>query len=320
MASSRSRSSTSRAEGTPSDRRDEATGASDRVGAPGTERWRPPGLPPGRAVELPGRGTTWVHEAPGPDLSAPTVLLLHGWMATGALNWFPSFPAVAERARVLSIDHRGHGRGVRTEGRFRLADCADDAVALLDVLGIERAVLVGYSMGGPIAQLGWHRHRERVAGLVLCATSAVFRQTPLEHAAFAGLGGVAAALRLTPERWRRSAFARGFVGRFDDSELGRWAAREVRGHDRRLVVSAGQAIGRYRATDWIRQVDVPTAVVLTRRDRLVPPARQSRTARAIPGATIHDVDGDHVVCADDPDRFVPVLGRAIDDVVGRARP
>ena len=291
---------------------DEATAADDAV-----DRWTPPGLPPGRAVELPGRGTTWVHEAPGPP-GAPTVVLLHGWMATGALNWFPSFESLATRARVVSIDHRGHGRGIRTGERFRLADCADDAVALLDVLGVERAVLAGYSMGGPIAQLGWHRHRHRVAGLVLCATSATFRQSPAEHAMFAGLGGVAAALRLTPQRWRRSGFARAFVGRFDDSELGRWAAREVRGHDRRMVVEAGQAIGRFRSTQWIGEVDVPTAVVLTRQDRLVPPARQSRTARAIPGATIHDVDGDHVVCSTAPERFVPVLAAAVDDVVGRA--
>ena len=59
--------------------------------------------------------------------------------------------------------------------RFRLADCADDAAALLDVLGIDQAIVVGYSMGGPIAQLLWHRHPEKVAGLVLCATSEPLR-------------------------------------------------------------------------------------------------------------------------------------------------
>lgn len=280
-------------------------------------RWRPPGLPEGRPIDLPGRGTTYVHELPGPT-GAPTLLLLHGWMATGALNWYTSMPSLAERYRVVAIDHRGHGRGVRTSGAFRLADCADDAIALLDVLGIERAIPVGYSMGGPIAQLTWHRHQDRVGGLVLCATSAVFRQTPFEHVLFGGLRGAAVAVRATPASLGRSAFARRFIGRFDSSEQGTWAASEVRRHDRRLVVEAGHAIGRFSSTGWIKQVDVPTAVVLTRQDRLVPPARQFRTAQAISGATVHDVDADHVACASAPERFVPALLAACDDVVGRS--
>jgi len=279
---------------------------------------RPPvPLPDGQPVELPGRGTTWVLDTGGAP-GQPVVLLLHGWMATGALNWFASIGPLAKRYRVLTIDHRGHGRGVRTEQRFRLADCADDAVAVLDVLGIDRAIVVGYSMGGPIAQLVWHRHPERVAGLVFCATTARFRDTPLEHVAFAGLAGASRALRLAPDRWRQTAFARAFVGRYDDTELGRWASSEVQRHDRRLVLEAGHAIGRYSAVDWIKGVDVPTSMVLTRRDRLVPPERQTKLARAIPGTTVHAIDGDHVVCASAPRVFVPALLAAVGDVTARA--
>src|SRR4249919_2728736 len=95
-----------------------------------------PPLPPGRSVELPDRGTTFVREVAGPA-GAPTVVLLHGWTATADLNWFPSFGPLAEHVRVVALDHRGHGRGIRSN-RFRLADCADDAVALADVLGIDR--------------------------------------------------------------------------------------------------------------------------------------------------------------------------------------
>ena len=53
---------------------------------------------------------------------------------------------------------------------MRLADCADDMAALIDELGTGPVIAVGYSMGGPIAQLLWKRHPEKVAGLVLCAT------------------------------------------------------------------------------------------------------------------------------------------------------
>src|SRR5262249_43078339 len=125
-------------------------------------------------IEIPGRGVTWIREAPGPR-GAPVLLLLHGLGATAGINWFAVFESLGDAYRVIAIDHRGHGRGLRPRGRFRLAACADAAAALAAQLGIDRVIAVGYSMGGPIAQLLWHRHRSHVEGLVLCATSRNFR-------------------------------------------------------------------------------------------------------------------------------------------------
>ena len=87
-------------------------------------------VPAGRFVELPSRGRTFVREHPGPH-GAPTVVLLHGWTATAALNWRPSFGPLSDHFRVLALDHRGHGRGLRAADPFRLEDCADDVAALL---------------------------------------------------------------------------------------------------------------------------------------------------------------------------------------------
>ena len=126
-------------------------------------------LPPGRFVELPARGRTFVRECGEPE-GAPVVVLLHGWTATAALNWYPSFAPLANNFRVIALDHRGHGRGLRSRAAFRLEDCADDVAALLGAIGVERCVAVGYSMGGSIAQLLWQRHPNVVDGLVLCAT------------------------------------------------------------------------------------------------------------------------------------------------------
>ena len=80
-------------------------------------------------------------------------MLLHGWTATADLNWFTCYAPSAEQFRVVALDHRGHGRGMRSRKTFRLEDCADDTVAVCDVLGIDSFIPVGYSMGGPIAQL-----------------------------------------------------------------------------------------------------------------------------------------------------------------------
>ena len=87
-------------------------------------------------MDLPGRGTTIVRTLNGP-VGAPTVVLLHGWTATADLNWFTCYKPLAEHYRVVALDHRGHGRGIRSRKAFRLEDCADDAVAVCDVLGIE---------------------------------------------------------------------------------------------------------------------------------------------------------------------------------------
>ena len=94
---------------------------------PAAERWVPT-LPPGGPLELPGRGATFVRHQPAPP-GAPTVLLLHGIRVTADANWFTSYPALTERYGVVAIDHRGHGRGIRSERAVRLSDCADDAAA-----------------------------------------------------------------------------------------------------------------------------------------------------------------------------------------------
>ncbi len=265
-----------------------------------------PGLPDGDFVELPGRGTTFVREAPGPP-GAPTLILLHGWTANSALNWFPVYAPLSRHFRVLALDHRGHGRGLRTWRRFRLEDCADDVAALADVYGIESFVPVGYSMGGPIAQLVWHRHRARVSGLVLCSTARNFKSHPSEHAAFGVIAGLTVAARATPPTVRKRVADRMVVARYDDTPLGRWAREQSRLNDVRSILEAGRALSGFSSKSWIGAVDVPTAVLLTRFDTTVPVRRQRALAEAIPGARLWEIDGAHDVCATDPPAFVPHL-------------
>ncbi len=95
-------------------------------------------LPEGRRLRLGRRGTTFVRDRPGPP-GAPTIVLLHGLGATAAINWPGAFDALAPHARVVALDHRGHGRGLRSPWPFRLEDCADDVVAVADALGVERS-------------------------------------------------------------------------------------------------------------------------------------------------------------------------------------
>jgi pimeloyl-ACP methyl ester carboxylesterase len=278
-----------------------------------------PDLPLGRRVELPGRGTTFVREVGGPE-GAPTVLLLHGLLASGGLNWFQAFGPMGEHFRVVAPDHRGHGRGLRTRSRFRLADCADDAAALIEALGTGPVIAVGYSMGGPIAQLLWKRHPELVAGLVFCATSDRFVPVSRERLVFVtamsaaiGTSRFGALVTRLPVKAIRSRAAN--VTRERPESLRAWAAAEMRRHDWRMVAEAARAIGVYDASEWIGDVDVPTTVLVTTEDKAISPLEQMRLLLAIRGAELQRIDDGHTVCA--RGRFGPPLVDACLSVASR---
>jgi 3-oxoadipate enol-lactonase len=223
---------------------------------------------------------------------------------------------LAQRYRVVAVDHRGHGGGIRSRKLFRLADCADDAAAVADALGIDRYIPVGYSMGGPIAQLMWRQHPERVAGLVLCATAGSFSSSREERLSFLGIGGLAALARLAPAQARRWLTAQLFLQR----KIGiwePWAIEQVGRHEWRTVLEAGRAIGSFSSAGWISGVDVPVSVVLTMRDHVVPLTRQMQLLESIPDAKAFRIDGDHDACIANAATFVPTLLRAVDSVCAR---
>lgn len=277
----------------------------------------PTDVPPGRFVELPGRGRTFVRELEGPA-GAPTAVLIHAWFATGGLNWVGTFPRLGEHFHVVAPDLRGHGRGLRTNGRFSLADCADDVGALMDELDVRSAVVVGYSMGGPIAQLLWRSRPDLVDGLVFCATSYQFvhgsqTRVMVTTAVPALVQGLRLSEVATHLPTRLGSLVPSPMANQSDS-MARWAAQEVRRQDLRSVVEAGVAIGTYDASAWIGEIDVPTAVVLTTRDRAVPPAWQLRLARATDAEVFPLADG-HVACSHA--LFSSVVTEASIDVLDR---
>lgn len=301
----------------------------------------PPALPPGRVLAVPGRGELFVRDTGPPAASmpgerdgadVPTVLLLHGWMFPADANWFTCYEPLGASARVIALDHRGHGRGLRPAEPFRLTDAADDAAALLHHLDAAPAVVVGYSMGGAIAQLLWQRHPETVRGLVLCATSSTFSATPRQRRIWRTMGALQLLLRLLPRHvWERAvtAQARGSTVRItrlihEDTpaevvELLPWIVGELARGSAEDVAEAGRELGRFDARAWLGSVDVPTAVLVTTRDQLVSPDNQRDLAARIPGAVTDELALDHDGVVAGADVFSPALVKAVEQVVATAQ-
>jgi pimeloyl-ACP methyl ester carboxylesterase len=270
-------------------------------------------LPPARTVTVPGRGEFFLRDIPG---EGPAVLLLHGWMATADLNWAGAYGALRDAGyRVLAIDHRGHGRGLRALEPFRLADCAADAAGVLEVLGTGPAIVVGYSMGGAIAQLIARDHAALARGVVLGGTAQHWQDRGTQRR-FRTLGLLGLALSLAPRQLYGWGLSRNGIG---DRPAAAWVQSELLRHSARDVAEAGRELGRFDSRPWLSGVEPPLAVLLTTRDELVSPRKQRELAAAAGGPVV-ECEISHMQVIERAAQFNPSLLEAIAAVAGAAAP
>jgi 3-oxoadipate enol-lactonase len=267
-------------------------------------------MAPARTVLVADRGEFFLRDTGETDPTRPVVLLLHGWMVSADLNWHSAYgPLAGAGYRVLAIDHRGHARGLRALAPFRLTDCADDAAAVLRALEVDRAIVVGYSMGGTIAQLMARDHRELVSGLVLSGTCQHF-QDPETVKLLRWMGVVGLAVKLAPKAFFQAGFKRSGIAL---NERTAWWMSELMRHSGRDVAAAGREMARFDSRPWLGSVQVPAAVVLTGRDGAVSPAKQRELAAAV-GATVFEVPLDHLELTIRDTEYNPALLSALQTV------
>ncbi len=281
---------------------------------PTSPKWAPEPpvtLPPGRIEHVPGRGELFVRDSGG---DGPAVLLLHGWMFSADLNFWRNYGALQQAGyRVLAVDHRGHGRGLRTHDRFSLTECAEDAAALLRQIEAAPALVVGYSMGGPIAQLMARDHTDTVAGVVMCATSSHWSDAR-QKLLWRSLAVVRLTLGLTPDfAWRRGLRLAGFP----DSPVTTWTTSELTRGSAVDLAEAGRELSNWDSRPWLSELDVPAAVVVTTKDGGVPPAHQRELARLL-DATVFEVAADHGAAISSHREFNAALLEALAAVTAQA--
>ena len=136
------------------------------------------------------------------------VILMANSLMSDSSMWDWNVPALADRYRVLRYDKRGHGGSQTTPGSYSIAQLADDAVALLDALKIDKVHFIGLSMGGMIGQQLGARYPERVHSLSLCDTASEMPPRNLweERFEIARKDGIPGLVDGTIKRWFTAPF------------------------------------------------------------------------------------------------------------------
>jgi pimeloyl-ACP methyl ester carboxylesterase len=204
--------------------------------------------------------------------------------------------------------YRGHGRTAapRDPKRVTIEDLADDVAAVLDDVQVDRAVLIGHSMGVQVALETYRRHPARVAGLVLVCgapshplktfrgSAALEDLLPLAQKWIHRVPGVVNRLtrtllptRLAFEVASRLEIRRDLVEPADFMPYLEGLARI----DARLFVAMLSSAGQHSADDLLPEISVPTLVVAGSRDGFTPPDRSRAMAEAIPGAELLEIEG-----------------------------
>ena len=234
------------------------------------------------ATAVTADGTQLHYERTG--AGAPVLLVMGlGMNATG---WWRTIPVLAERLTVVAFDNRGAGRSAVPDGPYSTELLADDAMAVLDAAGIDRAHVYGISLGGMVAQQIALRHPDRVDRLVLGATTAGGEDHVAADEDVLRLVGARGTLTAEQAVWGSVPINYAQRTRAND---GQRIAEDVAQRLRFPITGPGYgaqlAAAMNHATDPAA-IAVPTLVVHGEEDVLIPPENGRRLAERIPGAKL----------------------------------
>lgn len=251
-----------------------------------------------------GAAIAWSADGPA---DAPAVLLIMG-LAYPAAMWFRLVPALAERYRVIRVDNRGAGLTGDVPGApYTVPTMAADCLAVLAAAGVDRAHIVGISMGGLMAQEIAVTHPERVASLCLMATHPGIAHAVMNPEALKLVTSGRA--DMTPQEAAEASIPFNYSPTTPRERIEEdWAVRFPL-----ACTLAGYTAQVQGTLPWTRYDDLPqitaaTLVLHGDADALVPPANAETLAARIPGAELVWVPGaNHVLMTDEPEQVAKTL-------------
>lgn len=198
---------------------------------------------------------------------APAVVLSHS-LACSLFMWEPQLKPLEEHFQVLRYDTRGHGLSDAPEGDYTIEQLGEDAVGLLDTLGIDKVHWVGLSMGGMIGQCLALNYAHRLMSLVLCDTGSVMPEEAQsvwqERIDEARTGGMEARLQATLENWFTPSYLKqeppGLA-----SIREQFLSTSVTGY-----IGCIQAIRGLHFIDRLSEIKMPTLIIVGREDSGTP--------------------------------------------------
>lgn len=191
----------------------------------------------------------------------PLVIMSNSLMSNMSM-WDCTVPALTDRYQVLRYDTRGHGASSVPPGPYNMTQLADDLVALMNALKIDRAHIMGLSMGGMIAQQIGARFPERVSSLLLCDTASEMPPRSLweERFATARQDGIAGLVESTIKRW----FTAPFIERAP-AEIEK-VRKMILGTNVDGYINCGSAVRDMAQTTMLLKIKAPTLVMTGRQD------------------------------------------------------
>jgi pimeloyl-ACP methyl ester carboxylesterase len=241
--------------------------------------------------------------------SGPPLLLIMGLGLSGGA-WWRSIPTLAKRFQVLTYDNRGTGGSTALTYTYTTEAMADDALAVLDSAGIERAHVYGMSLGGMVAQQLALRHPKRVRRLVLGATQPGGRRAAVAEPEVMAFFQRRSELPSDESAWASVPY------NYSSKARGRHAARIAEDIARRLAKPFDEHAYRaqmcsaalHNCFGRLRRLEQPTLVVHGTADRVIPFENAALMAARIPGAQLRPLRGcGHLYPTEEP---------RVDDAIG----
>jgi len=248
----------------------------------------------------------------GPQ-DAPVLLVANSLMANGSM-WDGNIAALAERYRVLRYDKRGHGGSGLSAGPYTIAQLADDAVGLLDVLGIQKVHFMGLSIGGMIGQQLGARYPERILSLSLCNTASEMPPRSLWEERFdiARTQGIAGLVDGTIKRW----FTAPFIERAPQ-EIEK-VRQMILGTNVEGYIGCGSAVRDMAQSTMLLKIKAPTLVLSGRHDPACTVDQGTVLNRLIDGSRMVIIeDAAHLSNIEQPVQFNQAVREFMDSVDDR---